>query len=326
MKLAFVGKGGSGKSTMSALFIKYLEQKAGASVLAIDADINMNLSGLLGVEPAQSSLLSRPEAAQAVRAHLKGSNKRIEEAGKFLPTTPPGLGSRLVLGADDQFLAGYVTEVSREPLINLLTVGTYEAGGIGETCYHSHLFVAENILSHTVCDEDFHVVCDMVAGTDAFAYSMHLQFDAIFLICEPSPESVEVCRLYRHLAREAGIGDLIHLVGNKIEDEGDLDYIRRSVGQEPVAWLPKLASLKRARQDGRPVSLDLLEENVVSVLADLERRALAPALADADRLEMLHELHMRLNDKQWVKSGYGDVSGQIDKDFVFPSRKELALA
>ncbi|MCA9802778.1 MAG: ATP-binding protein [Cyanobacteria bacterium HKST-UBA02] len=325
MKVAFVGKGGSGKSTLSALFIKHLERQARADVLAIDADINMNLSGLLGVEPDQAALLSRPEVAQAVRAHLKGDNDRIGEAGKFLPTTPPGLGSRLVLGADDEFLSTYMTEVSKEPLINLLTVGTYEAGGIGETCYHSHLFVAENILSHTVCDEDFHVVCDMVAGTDAFAYSMHLQFDAIFLICEPSPESVEVCRLYRQLAGEAGIADLIHLVGNKIEDQGDLDYINRCVGQEPVAWLPKLSSLKRARQDGRPVCLDLLDDNALSVLGDLERRALAPALVDADRLSMLHDLHMRLNGKQWVQSAYGDVSGQIDREFVFPSRKELAL-
>ena len=38
MKIAFVGKGGSGKSTMTSLFIRYLQAKAERDVLAIDAD------------------------------------------------------------------------------------------------------------------------------------------------------------------------------------------------------------------------------------------------------------------------------------------------
>ena len=202
MKIAFVGKGGSGKSTMTSLFIRYLQLKAKKEVLAIDADLNMNLSGLLGVEQDLETLLANPEVAESIRAHLKGTNPRVQDTAKFLPTTPPGKGSNIISSVHDAALTKFAANVATNPAIKLLTVGSYESDGIGQTCYHSHLFVAENLLSHLNTSENFAVVCDMVAGTDAFAYSMHLQFDAIVLIAEPTPESVEVCELYLSLAKE----------------------------------------------------------------------------------------------------------------------------
>ena len=45
MKIAFVGKGGAGKTTVSSLFCLYYSKNK--SVLAIDADINMHMAELL---------------------------------------------------------------------------------------------------------------------------------------------------------------------------------------------------------------------------------------------------------------------------------------
>ncbi|HEY9786403.1 MAG TPA: hypothetical protein V6D17_13430 [Candidatus Obscuribacterales bacterium] len=315
MKIAFVGKGGSGKSTLTSLFIRYIARCGKKEILAVDADINMNLAGLLGVTVPEHALLSRPDVSGALRTHLKGDNRRIECASKFLPTTPPGKGSNLIESADDRALAPYVVSVSESPSIKLLTVGTYDREGIGQTCYHSHLFTVENLLSHTVTNKRFSVVCDMVAGTDAFAYSMHLQFDAIVLIAEPTPESVEVCRLYCDLSREAGIEDLVWLVGNKIEDGDDLHYIRQGVGREPLTFVRSMPSLKKARQRGNPVDDSLLEASIADAMERIELHASEPALTFADRLRLLHRLHRKLNEKQWVKQAYGDVSDQIDPDF-----------
>ncbi|GAA4126965.1 hypothetical protein GCM10022416_01200 [Actinomadura keratinilytica] len=63
VKVAFVGKGGSGKTTLSSLFIRHLAAE-GVPVVAIDADINQHLGVALG--------MSEEEAAgvPALGAHL----------------------------------------------------------------------------------------------------------------------------------------------------------------------------------------------------------------------------------------------------------------
>jgi CO dehydrogenase maturation factor len=49
VKVAFVGKGGSGKTTLASLFALRAAQ-SGAPVLALDADINQNLAVALGAD------------------------------------------------------------------------------------------------------------------------------------------------------------------------------------------------------------------------------------------------------------------------------------
>lgn len=309
MKIAFVGKGGSGKSTMTALFIRHL-QESGRPVMAIDADLNMNLSGLLGVTAPQDKSLADPAIADRMRTYLRGTNPRIADNGKFLPTTPPGRGSNLIQRHDDPALD--FCAVAAGPQTQLLTVGTYRAEGIGQSCYHSDLFVAENILGHAYAT-DYDIVCDMVAGTDAFAYSLHLQFDAIVLIAEPTPESAEVCALYRKLARDSGIQDLVHIVGNKIADDEDSAFIRARAEGELIGALPVLPALKKARQRGEPIAA--LPPESRALMRAIDNAARHPAMTEAQRREKLMALHTKLNDKQWVKLGYGDVMGQIDPAF-----------
>jgi len=49
MIVSFVGKGGTGKTTLSAIFVNYLIDQGIKPVLAVDADPNFNLNELLGV-------------------------------------------------------------------------------------------------------------------------------------------------------------------------------------------------------------------------------------------------------------------------------------
>ena len=48
--IALAGKGGTGKTTVAGLLIKYLVKKHKTPVLAVDADANANLNEVLGLE------------------------------------------------------------------------------------------------------------------------------------------------------------------------------------------------------------------------------------------------------------------------------------
>jgi CO dehydrogenase maturation factor len=199
----------------------------------------------------------------------------------------------------------------------LLTVGTYEAEGIGQSCYHTNLFVAENLISHTELPDDEWLVVDMVAGTDAFSYSLHLQFDAIVLIAEPTPESAEVCTLFGGLAKEAGVDGLVHLVGNKVSDEDDIEFICVRTGLTPVGGIPLLSALKKLRQHGEAVTAEQLADiTIQNTLAALYNATLHPAIDARARLSLMIDLHEKLSRKDWVRNAYGDIMTQIDSDYL----------
>ncbi|MDP6633095.1 MAG: carbon monoxide dehydrogenase, partial [Dehalococcoidales bacterium] len=48
--IAVAGKGGTGKTSISSLIIRYLKKKGSVPILAVDADANANLGEGLGLE------------------------------------------------------------------------------------------------------------------------------------------------------------------------------------------------------------------------------------------------------------------------------------
>lgn len=80
MRVAFVDKGGSGKTTVAALFTRRLAG-AGAPVLAVDADINQHLGEALGLSPGRAASLPAmgaelPFLKEWLRAPTRGSARR----------------------------------------------------------------------------------------------------------------------------------------------------------------------------------------------------------------------------------------------------------
>jgi CO dehydrogenase nickel-insertion accessory protein CooC1 len=84
MRIAFVGKGGSGKTTAAAMFGRYVAER-GHRVVAIDADINQHLALAFGHDGPPP----RPLGADLgwLKDHLREDNPRIA-SGAMIKTTP----------------------------------------------------------------------------------------------------------------------------------------------------------------------------------------------------------------------------------------------
>ncbi|MES2953438.1 MAG: ATP-binding protein [Patescibacteria group bacterium] len=316
MRIAFVGKGGSGKSTLCALFIQSLLAKK-SPLLAIDADINMHMSELLGIE-TPSIPLSLPDRAISIRTYLKGTNDRISKLSQFVKTTPPGKGSSIIsLSKNDPFLITYTDQFSLNAYY--ARVGSYTEDDIGATCYHGHLSIFENILTHSILGENEWLVADMVAGVDAFSNSLHGQFDLLVLVTEPSPEGIAVFDQFKTLAQKAGVWDRVVVVGNKLENSEDYAYLKERIGAKMLGSATRSMAIKSTRQKGLPLRGIALDPSTEDVLTKVEEQALVNYLSPILRLRKIEELHRAFSRVDWVTETHGDISGQIDPDFALLS-------
>lgn len=314
MRIAFVGKGGSGKTTLSALFAQYMSKKY--PVLAVDGDLNMHLGGLLGFEDElpKEKHISHPEAAKAIKTHLKGKNGRIKDLAQFRKTTPPTAESNLIFLDDPadpilmQFSAVNTT-------LRLMVVGSYDSEEIGASCYHNNLAILENILSHLI-DARGVAVADMVAGVDAFANTLHAQFDLLVLAVEPTKRGLEVFEQYKKLAEEAGVYDSLYVVGNKVRLEADEEFIKKYIPQEKLlGFLKESEYLRRKDQEGGALNVDMLEEENRKLLQTIESKLFSMQPDYQARLEKLFDLHRRYVAQGFIKERFGDLTNHIDPTF-----------
>ncbi|MGW3100751.1 ATP-binding protein [Streptomyces sp. NPDC001100] len=308
MRVAFVGKGGSGKTTLSALFARQLA-RSGAPVLAIDGDINQHLAEALapGTEPVTAPPLA--DRLAELKDYLRGSNPRIASPEAMIKTTPPGRGSRLLrLLGDDEVHARHVARAGDVPL---MATGELAESDLGVACYHSRLGAVELYLNHLVDTPGEYVVVDMTAGADAFASGLFTRFDLTFLVAEPTRKGVSVYRQYRDHAREFGIR--IAVIGNKVTGEDDLLFLKHEVGDDLLTHFVHSPAVRAAEQGRSEGELEPHNAHALRVL----REAVDSCLRDWPTLHRhAVEFHLR-NARAWADRATGlDLAAQVDPDYV----------
>lgn len=316
MKIAFVGKGGSGKTTVSSLFAQY--QSESRPTLAVDADINMHMAELLSdAQPIKDRLISEKEPSEAIRKYLRGSNTRIQTNAHFKKSTPPGSGSNLVDITDkkDWLTNTYGQKITEG--LSLITVGSYSEEGVASSCYHNNLSVLENVLSHTV-DRGV-VAVDMVAGTDAFASTLFSQFDMLVFVVEPTTRSVAVLEQYQHLANHSGVADKLFVIANKIENEDDYAFLESKIGSNKlIGSISRSSHLLRVDKGQEALNLHALNKQDQEVFASLTALLQKNAIPMQERLLKLWELHKIYVNQGFVKDRFDDLTTQIDPGFEYP--------
>jgi CO dehydrogenase maturation factor len=309
-RIAFVGKGGSGKTTLAALFSRFLGMQQRV-VLAIDADINQHLGEALGLS-AQEAAAIPPLGGEIgrIKQYLRGTNPRIASAEEMIKTTPPGRGSRLLRVGESNPLADYFARSVDG--VKLLVTGPFSEDDLGLKCYHSKVGAVELWLNHCVDGPDEYLVVDMTAGADSFASGLFTRFDLTCIVVEPTVRALGVYQQYKTYAQ--GYGVRMSVVGNKVENEEDLAFLREHTGNDLLTWVGR-SGYVRAMEKGRVQPLTHLEEE--------QRLALETIKATADACEkdwttfyqQAITFH-RQNALSWANAQLGaDLTLQIDPDF-----------
>jgi len=316
MRIAFVGKGGSGKSTLCASFALYTSNQTTKPVVVFDADLNIHAPKLLGFLPIPfDKHISAPGLSDEIKKWLIGNND-IKNLGAFRKSTPPTRKSNILR----------LESIQNTPLgacglhkgnLSVFAVGTYQEEDIGASCYHNNLAIFESILSHTD-DAHGYVVTDMVAGVDSFAGTLHAQFDLTCLIVEPTMRSIEVYTKYIDLANEAGIAESVRVIGNKIRNQKDIDFIKSHIpSQKILGFFTDDEHIRDIDQNDAQLAVAKLNTDNQNLLKTILE--LVDSLPDNRqlRLRKIWEIHRKYVSQVFIKERFGDLTEQIDTEFTF---------
>lgn len=207
MKIAISGKGGVGKTTLSAFLSRYYSNN-GHAVLAVDADPDANLA----------EAIAMPDADKAVP--LSEMKKLIEERTGSKPGTMGGF-FKLNPRVDDL----PDTIALKDGNLRLITMGTVKKGGAGCVCPESVMLKA--MITHLVIARDEFIIMDMEAGIEHLGRGTSGFMDMILVVVEPGKRSLETANRVKQLASDLGVKD-IRLVGNKIRGKDDIDFLKKN--------------------------------------------------------------------------------------------------
>jgi CO dehydrogenase maturation factor len=222
--IAIAGKGGTGKTTLAALLVRYLVRHNMGKVLAIDADPSSNLHLVLGLPLTQTVGDIREDA----RLELHPGMSRQEWLDYAV---------RMAVEEGDDF--------------DLLAMGRPE----GQGCYCAANHMLRTIIDSINSGYDY-VVMDNEAGMEHLSRRTTRDVDHLLLVSDPTLRGLVAAEAMAALSKELEINvRQVHLVINRVQ--GDLPPALRQkaeqIGVPLLATLPHDPLLAEFDSQGRPL-------------------------------------------------------------------------
>ncbi len=218
MKIAVSGKGGVGKTTLSALLCRTF-QIAGYRVLAVDADPDANLAATLGF-PYPEKIIPIVEMKELISER---TGVKPGATGMYFKLNPR------VDDIPDRF---GVTHNG----IRLLVMGMVKTAGTG--CYCPENAFVKELIGHLLLKDDEVVIMDMEAGIEHLGRGTTGDVDAFIIVVEPGKRSLETAQRVIKLSTELGVKQH-HIIINKALGEEDRDFVEKTLdGGSIIGMIP----------------------------------------------------------------------------------------
>jgi len=241
MKLAISGKGGTGKTTISASLAHFFAGD-GYKVYTIDADPDANLASMLGITEEVKPLA---ELKEVIADKVGGQN------GIF------------TLNPD-------VSDVLKDYTVDHKGLKFIQMGRVkraNSSCYCPENSFLRAVIDTLVFNREEVVIMDMGAGIEHLTRGTSRGVDLMLIACEPTNISLETAEVIKNLALESGISRVI-FVGNKIRTEEEKEFMKESLPDEEVIFIDyDIQLLKSGREASREtvvLDVDDLYEKIIS--------------------------------------------------------------
>ena len=210
--LAMCGKGGVGKTSVSALMVKLLAQRNNKKILAIDADPAVGLATALGVTVRKTVDDIRKGLIEKIKA---GKSKGNKETGKLL----------------DYELFDALEECDG---FALLAIGRPEDEG----CYCRVNSLLKDIIGDLACMFDI-VLIDGEAGIEQINRRVMKTVDHLIMVSDTSVKGIGVANTIAQVADKNKAVEFksMGLVLNRVRDESEVENIRTRSTLDIYGWI-----------------------------------------------------------------------------------------
>ena len=256
MKIAISGKGGVGKSTISAALSLLLAER-GKRVLAVDADPDANLAAALGFSAEE--LAKIVPISKQVELIEERTGAKVNQYGQIFTLNPEVSDIAEKYAAMHQGVA-------------LLVLGAVKRGGGGCACPENVLIRA--LVADLILNKDDALVMDMEAGLEHLGRATTSGVDTMLVVVEPGYRSLEGAKRIVEMADQIKLKD-VRFVANKVDGPEDEEFIRGSLpGQEILEFIPFADSLRKVDRPGKSVLSDIddgMRNRFLKILSSLEK-------------------------------------------------------
>lgn len=239
--IALAGKGGTGKTTVAALLIRYLIEERSGAILAIDADPASNLHFVLGMKLHQTIGEIREDMLD-----------QVQTSGALAGSMPGGMSKQEYLDYQVQMS---LVEGER---VDLLAMGRPEGPG----CYCAANQMLRVILGRLEKQYDF-VVIDNEAGMEHLSRRTTRDVDVLLLVSDPTQRGLSTAKRMQDMVPELEIGvGHVYLVLNRLRGNGDggsvdvPEPLAEAIGEaelDLIATLPEEPAMSEFEFTGRPL-------------------------------------------------------------------------